>query len=41
MVLGFKALNEGDIEKNVKTLQNCNKLGEKLVEHLKEILNGG
>jgi len=41
MVLGFEALNEGDIEKNVKTLQNCKKLGEKLVEPLKEILNGG
>ena len=36
MVLGFKALNEGDIEKNVKTLQNCKKLGKKLVEHLKK-----
>ena len=34
-VLGFNALNEGDIEKDAKTIDDCKKLGKKLVEHLK------
>ena len=34
-VLGFNALNEGDIEKDKKVLENCKKLGEEIVECLK------
>ena len=41
MVLGFNAINEGDIEKNVKTLEDCKKQGKKLVEHLKGKTCGG
>ena len=40
-VLGFNAFNEGDINKDVKTLEDCKKLGKALVEHLKEKLRGG
>lgn len=40
-VLGFNAINEGNIEKNVKTLEDCKKLGKKLVEYLKGKTYGG
>ncbi len=39
-VLGFNAINEGDIKKDVKTLKDCKKLGKKLVERLKGKLKG-
>jgi multimeric flavodoxin WrbA len=41
MVLGFNAINEGDMGKNIKTLEDCKKIGKKLVEHLKGKTCGG
>lgn len=39
-VLGFNALSEGDIEKNTEVLEECKKLGKRLVEYLKERSKG-
>jgi multimeric flavodoxin WrbA len=35
-VLGFNALNEGDVEKDTEVLEECKKLGRKLIEYLQE-----
>jgi len=35
VLLGFNALNEGDILKNPSAIEGCRKLGKMLVEHLK------
>jgi multimeric flavodoxin WrbA len=36
IVLGFNALNERDIEKDNEVLEDCKKLGRKLVDYLKK-----